>query len=249
MAVPMIKTPGEYTDVGMETEVKIPWETWKRLLILGPFSIWCFWALGSVVWMGAVLVKGQVSLWRWASRSWSPWMGRWWWLPLALCLVWWGSAPTWATIYRFLIETVVKQTPQYTPYPSELGRWRPFRQARRYDEEEFDQEAETPPYKVEGRIQKGKNQVLYLEFELEGYDAALKWHKFCKAVAHKKRNFSYNEAVKRHKLSPADWGRIYNTFILQECVKPTGQRGTPELLDTGRDWVRLYADTPPPSPA
>ena len=76
--------------------------------------------------MGAVLVKGQVSLWRWASRSWSPWMGRWWWLPLALCLVWWGSAPTWATIYRFLIETVVKQTPQYTPYPSELGRWRPF---------------------------------------------------------------------------------------------------------------------------
>ena len=245
---PIIRTGPEFTKVGMETEVKIPFRTWLVCIFVSAVDVL------SVV---SILVLSSLQVWNWQHPPRVHGSG--WWPPVARALViWWPSAVilmlvgviAWSVplLYRFLAETVVKQFPQYTQYPAERGRWRPFK-PQRYDEEEFDQEAETPPYKVEGRIQKGKNQILYLEFELEGYDAALKWHKFCKAVANKGRNFSYNEAVKRHHLSPADWGRIYNTFILQECVKPTGQRGTPELLGAGMDWVRLYADTPPPSPA
>ena len=136
-----VKTPGEYTKVNLETEVKIPWETYKKLLVLGPVSIWCFWIAGWLVWMR--VGWAEVGLWRWASREWWPWFaggGVTW--PVLMCVLWWGSAPTWATIYRFFVETIVKQTPQYTAYPAENGRWRPF--ARQQQEVEYEAETEAP---------------------------------------------------------------------------------------------------------
>jgi len=116
---------GETTIVSLETEVKIPWQTYKKLLVLGPISIWSLWAVAWIVWMGTQL--DRVSVWRWMTSYWWPWMLRWWWIPTAMCFLWIGTAPTWATVYRYLVETIVKEGPPYMPYSPDNGRWRPFR--------------------------------------------------------------------------------------------------------------------------
>ena len=139
---PFVRARGpEFTNVGMETEVTIPWATYKKLLILGSVSIWCFWAFGQVLWMGSIAARGEMSLWRWASRLWWPWMGRWWWIPIALCLAWWGSAPTWVTIYRYWIEQKYKRTPECLPWNPENGPWSPSAHRQL--------EAVAPPQQVE----------------------------------------------------------------------------------------------------
>ena len=116
---------GEFTNVGLETEVKIPWESYKKLLILGPVSIWCLWIVGWLIWLRVEMES--MSAWRWASREWWPWFkgGGWIW-PAAICFLWWASAPTWATIYRFMIETVIKNPPMYDNAKAENGMWHPF---------------------------------------------------------------------------------------------------------------------------
>ena len=104
------------------------------------------------------------------------------------------------------------------------------------------------PYLAQGMLETGNGGYVYLEFELESYESAVRWHRFCKAVAYKKKNFSYNEAVKRHHLSDTDWDHILDTFAAQQWVILGGQRAKPELKAVGKHWVKLYADTPPPKP-
>ena len=119
----------EATSVSKETEVSIPWETYKKLLLLGPISIWCLWLAGSVVWM--IVAMERHGWWHWVRYQWWPWMARWWGIPLFVCLLWWASAPTWATIYRYLIETWIKNPPLYGEWPAENGAWHPLVNWRR----------------------------------------------------------------------------------------------------------------------
>jgi hypothetical protein len=121
---------GEFTDVSMETEVRIPWQTWKALLILGPVSIWALWFAGSTLWLGYSLLN-DVKVWAWLSQKWWPWMGRWWWCPLFFCFLWWATAPTWNTIYRFMVETFTKSQPMYDNWNPANGAWHPFVNWRR----------------------------------------------------------------------------------------------------------------------
>ncbi len=114
----------EVTSVSTETEVLIPWQTYKKLLILGPIGIWCSWAAGWTTWM--VIATGKVSAWYWFTRRWCPWFARWWGLPLIMCFLWWASAPTWATIYRYILETVTKTQPAYDRQKPGDGMWFPW---------------------------------------------------------------------------------------------------------------------------
>lgn len=103
-------------------------------------------------------------------------------------------------------------------------------------------------YAVEGELQLPNGDIRYLKFGLDDYDQALRWHRFCKAVYYDKKNFSYNEAVKRHHLSDDSWDNIYAAFTSQHWVIPNGQRGTPELRGAGKGHVRMFAENPPTPP-
>ena len=123
---PIIRTGPEFTKVGMETEVKIPFRTWLACIFVSAVDVL------SVV---GILILSSLQVWNWQHPPRVHGSG--WWPPVARALViWWPSAVilmlagvvAWSVplLYRFLAETVVKQFPQYTQYPAELGRWRPF---------------------------------------------------------------------------------------------------------------------------
>jgi hypothetical protein len=99
-------------------------------------------------------------------------------------------------------------------------------------------------YPVRGVLADDKGHQLLLGFDLEGPNANWCWHRFCKAVEGG-RNFSETEATKRQGITPDDWKRIYQAFTAQQWLRPAGHRGTPELINEGPRWVKLYADTPP----
>ena len=136
---PIIRTGPEITKVGMETEVKITFRTWLVCIFVSAVDVL------SVV---SILVLSSLQVWNWQHPPRIHGSG--WWPPVARALViWWPSAVilmlvgviAWSVplLYRFLAETVVKQFPQYTQYPSELGRWRPF--VRPPATEEYEAEA------------------------------------------------------------------------------------------------------------
>jgi hypothetical protein len=106
-------------------------------------------------------------------------------------------------------------------------------------------QAGTVHHVFDGKLDNGRGRQLFLKFTLEGEDAHLCWHRFCKAVAYQDRNFSETEAVKRQGITPDDWLRIYRAFTEQQLLQPAGKRGTPKLINEGPQWVELYADTPP----
>ena len=242
----------EFTNVSDETERKIPFRTWLTCAAV---------SMVDVLSLVGILVLVSRQFWNWKhppriyGHSWGAgvWRGLSIWSPsigiviLFFVMLW--SVPL---LYRFLVETVAKHPPQYTPYPSELGLWNPLGHGLEDDGEEYEADADDMaqddrPYIVKGEMMVGSKSKLYLEFELENYAAALKWHKFCKAVQSGK-NFSYNEAVRQHKLSPGDWKRIYKAFTAQQWAVPAGRRGTPELKAVGKHWVKLYAANPPVVP-
>jgi len=100
-------------------------------------------------------------------------------------------------------------------------------------------------YVLDGTLRDAHGNEVYLKVELEGDNAGLCWHNFCRAVLYSKRNFSWNEAA-RHGIVEKDWKAIYRAFIAQQWVIPAKQRGTPRLKGRGWEWVKLYADKPPP---
>ena len=121
---PMIGRPGEYTKVSKETEVTIPWKTYVLTSVVLMIVGGGLWLIGWLLWFQARLKS--VSFGRWLGREWGDWMARRWpWIVISLILCWIGPSAI-AYLYRLFTEQIVKQMPQYTPYPSELGRWRPF---------------------------------------------------------------------------------------------------------------------------
>ena len=121
---PMIGRPGEYTKVSKETEVTIPWKTYVLTSVVLMIVGGGLWLIGWLLWFQARLKS--VSFGRWLGREWGDWMVRRWpWIVISLILCWIGPSAI-AYLYRLFTEQIVKQMPQYTPYPSELGRWRPF---------------------------------------------------------------------------------------------------------------------------
>jgi hypothetical protein len=102
----------------------------------------------------------------------------------------------------------------------------------------------TVGYIVDGKLDDQQGHSLYLRFALEGENAHLRWHQFCRAVTYEDRNFSENES-RRHGIVPADWKRICQAFTAQQWLLPAGPRETPELIGDGPKWVKLYADNPP----
>jgi hypothetical protein len=101
---------------------------------------------------------------------------------------------------------------------------------------------ESQTYKVRGELSDGP-RTIYTEFDIADPWA---WHKFCKAVAGG-RNFSENEAVKRHKVPRSDWASAYREFMDRGWVTSRGERGTPQLAPVGKLWMRQFATTPPPA--
>jgi len=191
---------------------------------------------------------------RWM-RGWMPlWLVRGWPLIVVTLLLVQAIAAG-IYFYRLLVEQVTKQGPQYSPLDPKEGRWKPFKGHLKEKETEqvFEDEWEAEPeqkemvtYMVKGQAQEGR-KTLYLEFELDDYNSALAWHRFCQAVQ-SGQNFSRTEAVKRQGLSDSDWQRIYAEFEKRGCVIKAPKRGTPKLTPRGERWVRWYSVAPPPEP-
>ena len=121
----------ETTPVSKETEVGIPWETYKKLLILGPIGIWFLFIAGWLVWLTIAVNRDKMGAWDWFVLKWWKHFSHWWMIPFILCSLWIASAPTWATIYRYLIETVIKNPPLYGEWDPSGGWWHPFVNWRR----------------------------------------------------------------------------------------------------------------------
>ena len=94
-----------------------------------------------------------------------------------------------ATIYRYIVETIVKQLPPYLPYDPANGRWRPF--VRQPIEEECDKEPKPETMnlnlwdKVRGRKQRRT---------LPGFLVSQKARSFYRAVAGRAASCSEREA-------------------------------------------------------
>jgi hypothetical protein len=129
--VSQLRGQREATQVSKETEVTIPWETYKRLLLLGPVSILAFWCIGWLIWLTVAVNARDMSAGQWVVERWWPHVTHWWMLPIICCFLWWSSAPTWATAYRYLVETVIKNPPLYGEWKPENGMWWPFVNWRR----------------------------------------------------------------------------------------------------------------------
>jgi len=131
----------EFTNVSMVTEVKIPFRTWLLCALVSAVDV-------LAVVCALILFSRQLWNWRHPPRiygaSWWPSTARalWVWWPSVLILMLAGVV-AWSVplLYRFLVETIVKQTPQYTPYPSEYGRWRPFVRGAPAQDDEYEAEA------------------------------------------------------------------------------------------------------------
>jgi len=121
--------PGEYTKVGIESEIEIPWLTYKYVGLIGTIAICGMFVIGWLVWLMVDLPS--TSAWSWVSRSWWPWVRRWWPLPFVFIVLWWISIPTFPILYRFTIEQLVKNPPMYGPYNADNGMWHPWVNWRR----------------------------------------------------------------------------------------------------------------------
>jgi len=130
--------PGEYTKVGIESEVTIPWLTYVMKGVLGTISIVGLFIGGWLTWLLIYLNSSRhATAWSWVSRSWWPWTSKWWPLPIILIVLWWATEPAWEAIFRFTLEQIYKTLPP--TYQSvdlnEEGPW-PFgkRKPSRYHE-------------------------------------------------------------------------------------------------------------------
>ena len=151
----------EFTKVGMETEVKIPFRTWLVCILVSVVDVVSVVAILILIsrqfynWRHPPRIYGQswgASVWR-SLVIWSPSIGI---FALGGVLLW--SLPL---LYRFLVETVAKHPPQYTPYPSENGLWNPLGD-RIPDEDGEEYEAEAKPQTVDLNVWdmiKGKKKM------------------------------------------------------------------------------------------
>ena len=134
----------EFTNVSDETERKIPFRTWLTCAAV---------SMVDVLSLVGILVLVSRQFWNWKhppriyGHSWGAgvWRGLSIWSPsigiviLFFVMLW--SVPL---LYRFLVETVAKHPPQYTPYPSELGLWNPLGHGLEDDGEEYERDAPEP---------------------------------------------------------------------------------------------------------
>lgn len=70
------------------------------------------------------------------------------------------------------------------------------------------------------------------------------WHRFCKAVVTKKREFSQSES-RRHKVPPSDWSTVYDSWVSRGWLVPQGWRKAPRVKGQAMAHIRNYANTPP----
>ncbi len=143
MPVPVVAKPGEYTRVGLDTEVKIPWLTYVFMGIVLSICNVGAWAIGFLLWFRA---RSSVStFWRWLRYDWGEWFAtEWVWFVITLILCWIGPS-AWAYLYRLLVEQLAKNTPTYDNLDPREGIWRPWRSLPYEDEpeEEMEKDAET----------------------------------------------------------------------------------------------------------
>ena len=236
--MPMGRMPGEYTKVGLETEVKIPWETYKKLLLLGPVSIWCLvWIPGWLIWLRVAMQS--MSAWRWMTREWWPWAsggGIIW--PVLMCFMWWGSAPTWATIYRFWIETVYKRTPEYMPWNPDNGPWSPWAHRQIGDESPPSEQVESETVDVNLITkQPGKRTQNKI---LPKFPNGQRERAFYRAVGAQMTAFSEGGAAK-HKVSQRQFRKIRDALIARKCADWKNKRRHKDgvdLFDSGRGLLK-----------
>ena len=133
----IISRPGEYTRTSEETEVKIPWQTFIRLGIVGNLSIL---SIILAIWCVRlhVYLRDNRSVWRWLEHEWWPVFRVWWPINLALLVLWWGVVASAPTVFRFGMEQLLKNAPpHYLPHNPENGAWWPWHNWRRRRIERF----------------------------------------------------------------------------------------------------------------
>jgi hypothetical protein len=139
---PLATRPGEYTRVGLETEVKIPALTYV-------FKSLVFMVVNTGLWGIAWLLVGRIAkrpgiFWRWFTRH------GWRWYSIALILCWIGPSAA-AYLYRLFVEQLAKNTPSYDNLDPREGPWLIGRFVRRLlglDDYDYDEDDE-PPMELE----------------------------------------------------------------------------------------------------
>jgi len=197
----------EFTNVNDETERKIPLRTWITCSLVTSYDVAAF---------VGILVLFSRQLWNWSNppriygHSWGA-------VTLRTLAIWWPSAGmamltasiAWSMVLlrRLWMETAVKQFPQYTPYPSEYGKWRPNRRMPIPGVDEYEMDAqESKPETINLNLWdilkgKGKRKRMRAAPELRVDERA---RAFYRAVAGKAASFS-EAGAKKHRISPVQF--------------------------------------------
>jgi hypothetical protein len=235
----------EFTRVGIETEVRIPWQTYVLTACTLMIVDGCLWSIGWLIWFRARLKA--VSFGRWASHEWGRWAGyNWPWVLITLILCWMLAAVPY--LYRLLTEQVIKQGPQYTPYPAELGRWRPFRpQPLPYEPEEMEKSAETVDVNLWDRIAKGRKRRRTMPDFLVSAQA----RQFYRAVTADPAVATFSERSAAHfDISRHDFRKHIRDALVERKLATWKNERHPNLgvnlTDDAKRTMEILGRTPPP---
>jgi hypothetical protein len=235
MPVPVVASkPGEYTRVGLETEVKVPWLTYvfnSLVLMIVDTGLWC---IGCLIWFR--VNAERMSFWYWLTRRWAKWFTlNWPWYAVTLILCWIGPSAL-AYLYRLVIEQLAKSTPTYDNLDPTLGVWNPLgHRPYEMEEDEPDMDKEVVDVNVGAIGQRGRKRIR----TLVDFPVDRRARSFYRAVAAGGTKFSQRGAT-RFLIGRAKFDSIRDALLDRRLAEWKDERHTNLGVDLSPDALRTF---------